>query len=347
MKLGVITIISLGAYLILIPVFWMLTTSLKSEHYISEFPPQWIPREAGSTVINGKTFFLYYVELENESYLLATERLDPLLTKFINPNDPNDIYYLPTNVATRYMRIKFHWENYFDVWNSTSIPIRRYMLNTLTYAGIATIAEVLSSSFIAFGFARLKAPGKNFLFMIVLGTMMIPPEIMSIPLYLFFTKHIPTLLSSILGFRIALADSWFPLILPKFFGDGFLIFMMHQFYLGIPKDYDDAARIDGCSYFQIWLTVILPMSLPVIIAAAIISFQFHWAQDYFMPLLFINTNNKLPLTVGLANFQASYGGTPWHLMMAASAIAVFPLIMIFFILNRYFIQGIVISGMKE
>jgi multiple sugar transport system permease protein len=115
--------------------------------------------------------------------------------------------------------------------------------------------------------------------------------------------------------------------------------------MSIPKDYDDAARIDGCGYFQTWLRIILPMSQPVLTAVAILSFSYHW-NDYMGPLIYLNTTVKWPLSVGLANFQTAYGGTPWHLMMAASLIAVAPLVLIFFALNRYFVQGIVVSGIK-
>jgi multiple sugar transport system permease protein len=199
---------------------------------------------------------------------------------------------------------------------------------------------------VAYGFARLRAPGKNVLFLIVLGTLMIPPEVTIIPTYVLFTRYIPDGLNAVLGTNIVLADTWWPLMVPKFFGSAFLIFLIRQFYMGIPIDYDDAARIDGCSYLQTWYRIILPMSRPVLTAVAILSFQFHWAQDYMTPLIYLTSTDKLPLTVGLANFQEAYGGTPWHLMMAASIIAVIPLVLIFFALNRYFIQGVVVSGIK-
>jgi multiple sugar transport system permease protein len=115
--------------------------------------------------------------------------------------------------------------------------------------------------------------------------------------------------------------------------------------MGIPKDYDDAARIDGAGFLKTWWLIIVPMSRPVLVAVAILSFMYHW-NDYMGPLIYLNSTNKLPLSVGLASFQAAYGGTPWHLMMGGSLIAVAPLIVIFFALNRYFIQGVVVSGIK-
>jgi multiple sugar transport system permease protein len=166
-----------------------------------------------------------------------------------------------------------------------------------------------------------------------------------IPSYVLFTKYIPDFLNKLLDTHIRLADTWWPLMIPKFFGSAYLIFLVRQFYMSIHKDYDDAARIDGCGFFQIWWRIIIPMSQPVLTAMAILSFTFHWNQ-YMEPLIYLNSTLKLPLSVGLANFQASYGGTPWHLMMAASLIAVAPLVVIFFALNRYFIQGVIVSGVK-
>jgi multiple sugar transport system permease protein len=115
--------------------------------------------------------------------------------------------------------------------------------------------------------------------------------------------------------------------------------------MGIQQDYFDAARIDGCGFFQSWWRILIPMSQPVLVAIAILSFMYHW-NDYMGPLIYLSSTEKIPLSVGLANFNEAYGGTPWHLMMAASLIAVAPLVLIFFALNRYFIQGVVVSGIK-
>lgn len=346
-KILVVTLITIiGALIISTPLAWMVSTSLKGDHTTTDFPPKWIPVEPKTIIIDDKEYFLYEVTIKDQTLILAGVKLDPENSTFVDPKNPSIKYYAPARNSKKLYVVHFHWENYRRVWDFASAPFSLYLFNTLLYSTISTFAEVLSCSFIAFGFARLNAPGKNFLFFIMLGTLMIPPEIISIPSYVLFTRQIPDLILHFLKVKVVLADTWFPLILPKFFGDGFMIFFARQFYLGISKEYDDAARIDGCSYIQIWWRVIMPMSKPMLIAIGLISFQYHWAQDYMMPLIYLNSTEKLPLTVGLANFQGSYGGTPWNLMMAASVISTIPLILVFFILNRYFIQGVVVSGIK-
>jgi len=339
--------IVIGSWIILIPLLWMVSTSLKTDHSVADFPPEFIPTEPQLIRINGQDLFLYDVLVDGQERVLAAVKLDPVNSEFLDPNDLSQKYYAPASAAQKHKIVRFHWENYSTVWDFPSAPFSRYVINTFIYATIVAIGEVLSCSFVAYGFARLHAPGKNYLFILVLSTLMIPSEVLIVPSYVLFARQIPDLLSSIMNVRVVLTDTWWPIILPKFFGEAFLIFLVRQFYLGIPRDYDDAAHIDGCGYFGTWWRIILPMSRPVLVTVAILSFQYHWAQDYMAPLIYLNSNERMPLTVGLANFQASYGGTPWNLMMAGAVIAVVPLILIFFILNRYFIQGVVVSGITE
>ncbi len=338
-----------GTVIILIPFGWMVSTSLKTQRNVVSLPPQWIPKDSVKieVEVDGKTkkLFLYDVAIEGQILTLAAVKLDPEKSRFIDPATGQE-YYAPAADAKKYKETNAHWENYIEAWTFAATPFGVYMLNTAFYALVAVFGEVLICSFVAYGFARLRAPGKNILFLIVLGTLMVPPEVTIIPTYVLFTRYIPDILNGVLGTKIVWADTYWPLLLPKFFGSAFLIFLVRQFYMGIPRDYDDAARIDGCGYFQIWWRIILPMSRPVLTAVAILSFQYHWAQDYMTPLIYLSSTDKLPLTVGLANFQEAYGGTPWHLMMAGSIIAVLPLVLIFFMLNRYFIQGVVVSGVK-
>jgi multiple sugar transport system permease protein len=335
----------IGAFIIMIPVIWMISTSLKSQSNVLSIPPEWIPMEPVRVNVNGQDLFLYDVNIDGEIRVLAAVKLDPLKSKFVDPNNPDQVYFAPADSAIKHREPIIHWENYRTAWTYATTPFAIFMKNTLIYALIAVIGEVLSCSLVAFGFARLRAPGKNALFVLVLGTMMLPWAVTMIPSYVLFTRYIPNIINSVLGTKLVLADTWWPLWIPKFFGSAYLIFLIRQFYMGIPKDYDDAARIDGCGYFQIWWRIILPMSRPVLTAVAILSFMYHW-NDYMGPLIYLNSTPKLPLSVGLAQFQVAYGGTPWHLMMAASVIAVLPLVLIFFVLNRYFVQGVVVSGVK-
>ena len=338
-------VIAFFAVIIMIPVVWMLSTSLKGEGGVLSMPPEWIPREPVRVEIDGRGYFLYDVTIDGQTRTLAAIKLNPEKSIFVDPTDPTTEIYAPASAAVKTQQVKFHWENYLIVWNYGATPFALYMFNTLIYSLVAVIGEVLSCSLVAFGFARLRAPGKNFLFVLVLATMMLPWAVLMIPQYVLFTNYIPAIVNGLLGTNIKLADTWWPLWIPKFFGSAYLIFLIRQFYMGVPKDYDDAARIDGCGYFQTWWRIVMPMSRPVLTAVAILSFMFHW-NDYMGPLIYLNSTDKLPLSVGLARFQESFGGTPYHLMMAAAIIAVLPLVIIFFALNRYFVQGVVVSGVK-
>jgi multiple sugar transport system permease protein len=224
----------------------------------------------------------------------------------------------------------FHWENYTQAL--TINPFALYFRNTLYFAIMVVIAEVVSNSFIAFGFARLRAPGRNFLFYFVLATLMIPGEVTLIPQYILFS-------------RLGWLNSYKPLIVPAWFGSAYLIFLLRQFYMGIPKEYDEAAIIEGASWPTIWYRIILPLSKPALGVVAIMSFIFHW-NTYQGPLIYINDNNLFTVSLGLSMFRAPFGGTPWHWYMAAAFTSLLPCIVLFFVAQRYFIQGIVVSGVK-
>jgi multiple sugar transport system permease protein len=223
------------------------------------------------------------------------------------------------------------WNNYYEALVRIA-PFGRYFYNTMFYALSVMFAELLSCSFIAYGFARLRAPGKNYLFLLVLATMMMPGWVTLIPQYILFSK-------------IHWLNSYKPLIIPHFFGSAYLIFLLRQFYKTLPKDYEEAAIIDGANYLGIWARIFLPLSLPALGAVAILSFMFHY-QDYNGPLIYINDQFKYPISIGLQQFQAPFGGTAFNLLMAASLASIIPPIIVFFIAQRYFIQGIVVSGVK-
>lgn len=340
-----ILLVAMGAFVIMIPAFWMLVTSVKQKDNTQTMPPEWLPRESAKVVVDGKNYFLYDVNLDGEIKRLAAIRLNPEKSEFRDPEDFTQVYYAPAQQARKVRIVKFHWENYRVIWKESLTPFSTFMKNTLMYSTLAVVGEVLSCAIIGYGFARLRAPGKNVLFYLVLATMMLPWAVTMIPNYVLFTNHIPNFINKIFNTRISLSDSWLPLILPKFFGSPYLIFLVRQFIMSIPKDYDEAAVLDGASYFKIWAHIIMPMSIPVLISIAILSFMYHW-NDYMGPMIYLNTNSRQPISVGLANYQLMYGGTPYNLLMAGSVLSIIPLIIIFFFLNRYFTQGIVISGVK-
>ena len=213
-------------------------------------------------------------------------------------------WMISTSLKTRAEAVRFppsllpadpQWQNYPEAL--TAKPFGRYFLNTLFYACSVMVAEAISCAFIAYGFARLRAPGKDFLFLLVLATMMLPAQVTLIPQFILFSK---------LGWL----NSYKPLIVPHFFGSSYLIFLLRQFYRGLPKDYEEAAILDGANYWGIWWRIILPLSKPALGAVAILSFMFHY-NDFLGPLLYLSDKLKYPLSLGLQQFQAPFGGTVW------------------------------------
>ena len=213
------------------------------------------------------------------------------------------------------------------------IPFVRFAWNTVFVTALALLGQLISSSLVAFGFARLRFPGRDVLFLILLATIMIPYQVTLIPTFILFR---------ILGWL----DTYAPLIVPYWLGGGaFFIFLLRQFYMRLPLDLDDAGRIDGASTFGIYRHIILPQSRPALGVVAVFSFLNHW-NDFFNPLIFLSTTEKYTLALGINLFRG-YQVTQWHLLMAASVMVSFPCILLYALAQRYFIQGIVFTGVKQ
>jgi len=224
------------------------------------------------------------------------------------------------------------WENY--VRALTAMPFGRYFLNTIYVTVMSGLGSVGSSLVISYGFARLRFPGRDQLFLLVIATMMLPYQVTMIPSFILFRY---------LGW----VDTFLPLFVPFFFGRPFFIFLLRQFFLSIPKELDEAARIDGCSSLGILVRVLLPQVKPALAALAILSFMWAW-DDFMHPLIYINSSEKWTLTLALNGFQSPLdpGQPVIHLMMAASVVVAIPPVVVFFLAQRFFIEGVVISGIK-
>ncbi|MEZ4707785.1 MAG: carbohydrate ABC transporter permease [Caldilineaceae bacterium] len=226
--------------------------------------------------------------------------------------------------------------NYVEVFER--VPWAGWMWNSTIVAGLSTIGSVLSASIVAYSFARFRYPGRNLLFMITLSTMMLPVEVTLIPLYLMFSK-------------IGWMDTYKPLIVPSFFGGGaFLIFLLRQFFMSIPLDLDEAARLDGASYLRIFWQILMPLSVPAVATAGVLTFMGQW-NAFLHPFIFLNTKAKYTVAVGIRYFQAVAGSSEVmepteHLLMAATIMMTAPIIIMFFLAQRYLVQGIVMSGIK-
>lgn len=222
---------------------------------------------------------------------------------------------------------KIVWQNYLDT--ITAFPFWRYARNTLLITVLVVFGNVLSNSFIAYGFAKLDFPGKKLMFALVLSTMMIPGFVTMIPQYVLFSK-------------IGWVGTYLPLIVPSFFGNAFNIFLMRQFYLSINDELIEAAEIDGANHFYIWSRLMLPLTKPALITIAINSFNAAW-NDFLGPLLYIQDQEKYTLQIGLQVFQ-NQATTQWNYLMAGATLVLIPMILMFFFAQRYFIEGMDLTG---
>lgn len=229
-------------------------------------------------------------------------------------------------------------KNYWDVITNDKMDFPRYTRNTLVIAVLSIIGMVFASSLTAYGFAKVPFKGSGVLFAIMLATMMIPFPVLMVSLFSIFRWMGDNTPIQMLG-------TLKPLWLPAWFGSAFNIFLLRQFYLTIPNELSEAARIDGCSELGIWWRVVLPLSKPALMVVALFTFMAAW-NNFFGALIYVQHKDQYTLALGLQVFQSSHGGTEWNLLMAASLIILSPVLVLFFLTQRTFIEGIATTGMK-
>jgi len=260
-----------GAVVLMVPFFWMLSTSLKTLDEVNVWPIKWIPS-------------------------------------------------------------KLMWTNYVDVFQR--VPFARYMLNSLVLAAGGIIGSLISSSLAGFGFSRLRFPGRDALFFVNLTVLMLPTWAVIVPHFIMFNA-------------IHWLDTYLPIIVPSFFGNAFYIFLFRQYFLGIPTELEDAARIDGCGTFRIFVQIFLPLSAPVIATVAIFAFFYYW-NDLIYPLVYLRSQLNFPVSLGLRMFQqANMGIIDYPRMMAAAVLSLIPCVALFTVAQRLFIQGVVMTGVEK
>jgi len=251
-----------------LPFYWLLSTSLKNDTQLFQFPPVWFPW--------------------------------PL-----------------------------KWDNYPTALSY--IPFLTYVKNTLIISFLTVLGTVVSCSLVAYSFARIPWKGRNFFFLVLLSTMMIPYQVTLIPVLIIF-KH--------LGWVGTIK----PLVVPAFFGSAFYVFLLRQFFMSIPKELSDAARIDGCSEFGIYWRIMLPLSRPAMATVILFTFIGSW-NDFLGPLIYLSDESQYTLSLGLQQFLSQHGAE-WSLLMAASTVMILPIVVLFFFTQRTFIQGIALTGIK-
>jgi len=239
--------------------------------------------------------------------------------------DVKQIFIIPP----RWIPNPFVWRNYTDA--VTFIDFFRYFLNTMIICGGTVFGNVLSASFVAYSFSVLRWRWRDSLFALVLATMILPPQVTMIPIFVIFRK-------------LHLVNTFWPLIIPSFFGAPFFIFLLRQFFLGIPYELTEAARIDGCSEFQIYYRMILPLSIPALASVILFSFIWSWT-DFLGPLIYLQDEAKFTLSLGIQQFQSVHS-VEWGMLMSASTIITVPIIILFFFTQKTFVQGIITTGLK-
>ena len=232
-------------------------------------------------------------------------------------------------VPPKWIPSSIEWSNYSK--GLTFVPFLLYLKNTLIIAVLNVIGVSISSALVAYGLAVIPWRGREALFIILLSTMMLPAQVTMVPLFSVYTW---------LGW----IDTFKPLIVPAFLGNAFFIFLLRQFFMSIPRDLMEAAKIDGCSEFQIFRRIILPLAKPALATVALFTFMGSW-NDYLGPLIYLFNQDKFTLSLGLAMFQSQYGSY-FGMLMAVSTVITVPIIVLFFFTQRTFIQGITLTGIK-
>jgi multiple sugar transport system permease protein len=385
-----------GALIFVIPLIWMIVTSLKTPDDIFTIPPKWIPMsevvlnyeaqiksqksgpvkitkgEEGDRILTVDTFShvipaVAKLRAENKQMIRKGDIIAEMpregLVKIIKVNTAKEkslqlrivdiksgllikVFNLPVgtnllvkegdrvHVNQKMGSIGPQWANYARAWAPEALDetFNRYLMNTLIITVLGILGVLLSSTFVAYGFARFRFPGRDAMFLTMVATMMIPAQVTMIPTFILF-KYLGWI------------DTFAPLIVPTFFGGGaFNIFLMRQFFMTIPYELDDAAKIDGCNYFQIFWIILVPLVKPALATVAIFGFVYNW-NDFMNPLIYLNSSSNYTLALGLQTFTTMYG-TDYNLMMAASTIVLLPILVVFFFGQRYFIEGVATSGLK-
>ncbi len=223
------------------------------------------------------------------------------------------------------------WSNFREALGNPLLPFHLFFRNTMIIEVAVLSGRLLSCTLVAYGFARLNAPGKNLLFTILLATLMLPAPVTMIPKFILFNK---------LGW----VNTFLPLTVPAWFGEAYAIFLMRQFFMSIPRELEEAARIDGASTFQVIRYIIVPLSVPVLAVIAVLTFKDNW-NDFMNPLIYLNDAKLYTLAVGLAFFNGQFD-VQMNLLMAASVVVMLPLVILFFIAQRAFVEGITLTGLK-
>ncbi len=332
----ILTLITLLiVFLFLLPFFNMVFTSLKTTNQMSEMgAPIW-PALPGTVEVDGKTLDVYEVPMPDGSVQdLAIVKKGRQESTFIDPANPEAgeiVWQGAWRTLDRTWTISPTWSNFYEAWVLIDFPL--LFRNTLAIAVFGLIGTVISSTVVGYGFARFRFPLRNFWFTVLVSTIFLPAAVTIIPTYAFFVY-------------IGWVSTWLPLIVPHFFSNAYNVFLMRQYIMTIPREMDEAAQMDGAGPIRILWSMIIPQCKSVMLAVALFHLVFAW-NDYFGPLLYLSTVPDLqPISVALPRFNNIYGANP-PLIQAASLMAMALPVLLFFLAQRVFIQGVVVTGVEK
>jgi len=373
------SLVLLGAAVFMIPFVWTVSTALKTRQQSFGSPSEWVPRTYRMPRDDGPAIAVNVAQridqpaavvrigagprrgqllgvplsdlIQEDGHLLlrlrgaepvpvSIEREMPgglLQVRFVDPDTrrQTERFVSPNQVQSIFDP---QIDNFAKAWNSYEhggalpLPFYVFVLNTYTITILNIIGQTLSCSLVAYGFARFRFRGRKGLFLLLLSTMMLPPQVTMIPVYLIWNTA-------------GLVNTFGPLTIPAYFAqNAFFVFLLRQFFLGIPRELDEAAMIDGCGPLRIWWQIVLPLSKPAITTVAVLSFIGHW-DDFLGPLIYLNDLHNYTVSIALRLFQDQYG-SDFNLLMAAALIHIVPVLVLFFLAQRYFVKGIAMTGLK-
>ena len=323
-----------------VPFLWMLSTALKSDQDMFRIPPTLLPHDNSFVTVNGDQLPIYTVQVDGEGSTpqeLALITIADGMGTFVDPARPSEEITVRMKFAEPVLKVGLRWHNFIDAINTASRPslgvtFWTYVQNSLLIAIFSIIGTLVSCAPAAYGFGRLKWPGRDLVFYVVLATLCLPFQVTMIPLYLFFTG------------ALGWGNTFLPLVVPTLFGNAFDIFLLRQFFRTIPEELADAARVDGASEFRIFWNIMLPLSVPVLATIAVFTFLWAW-NDFQGPLIYLTDPRRFTMALGLQDYQQQYS-VSWNQLMAASAMFTIPIIILFFFAQRTFIQGVKLTGLK-
>lgn len=324
-----------GAVVFSVPFYWLVTTSLKPDERTNQFPPDLIPMKQASVKIGGEDRQVYVLHQGNREVKVAKmAELEGGRWEVRQVGAASGTMVVPSAMLKPDLRPVLLWRNYSDALAFLPPEYNRGLRplwNTVYVTFLVIVGTVLSSSLVAFSFARLRWPGRDVLFVVLIATMMIPPAVTMLPVFLIFRS-------------LNWIDTLRPLWVPALFGSAFNVFLLRQFFMTIPNDLEDAAKIDGCSYFAIYWKIMLPLIKPALAAITIFAFMGSW-NNFMGPLIYISSPENMTLAYALQLFQGMHGGEP-AMMMAAATLVMLPVLAVFFFTQRYMIQGVTLTGIK-